>query len=422
MKAHHAKWLLTVALVAAPWGGASAQLPQASSAALGLGFNTTASARGFGAVANNPALLARSGAPAFSLALPAVAVETGLGPIRLRDLAEWEGSLVPTSVKTEWMDRVIASEGQAGRLGAGATALALSIGPVGFQLSSVVGGRTSLAPDAAELLLFGNAGRTGTPRNFELAGSEIDGFWLSTAALSLGLRVSPTLSVGITGKYTVGHGLLFGRDAGSLATSDPLAVQLDFPLLVNPSEDPGFDHGRGLGVDLGAVLELPTLTLGASIQNVLSTFEWDLEGFSYVAAQAFFAQDSTSSSFEEQPASGAPQSFLAAVAEQKLKPVYSVGAEWTLGPLLSLHADVRKRTSGGLELGPDFHAGVGAELRALGFLPLRAHLAAVSGGVQLGGGASLVLGPFHLGGAAALRTGKAEDAVLAMVTLSLGAG
>jgi hypothetical protein len=68
-----------------------------------------------------------------------------------------------------------------------------------------------------------------------------------------------------------------------------------------------------------------------------------------------------------------------------------------------------------------FHAGVGVELRAMSFLPLRAHGAVVTGGMQVGGGASLVLGPVNLSGAAALRTGKIEDSVLGMLTLSFGA-
>ena len=76
----------------------TAQLPQASATALGLGFNTTASARGFAALANNPAGLSMDDGPGFSLAVAAVAVETGLGPITLRDLVDYEGQLVPDAV------------------------------------------------------------------------------------------------------------------------------------------------------------------------------------------------------------------------------------------------------------------------------------------------------------------------------------
>jgi hypothetical protein len=113
--------------------------------------------------------------------------------------------------------------------------------------------------------------------------------------------------------------------------------------------------------------------------------------------------------------------MLEVVAGRTIEPVYSVGAEWRPNSLLRLQGDIRKRASGGLELGPEFHAGVGAELSALSFLPLRAHFGVVSGGVQVGGGASLVLGPVNVSGAGALRTREGESALLGMLTLSFGA-
>jgi hypothetical protein len=411
----------TVALLAALPSAVTGQLPQASAASLGLGYNMTASARGFAAVANNPAGLGHPGSPGFSLAVPAVAVETGVGPITLGDLVHWEGQLIPDAAKTEWLDRVTTAGAQAGTMGASATPLALSIGPVGLQLSAIAGGAVSLTPDAAELLLFGNAGRTGEPRDFDLDGSALDGYVLTTTALSFGLQVSPRLSLGVTGKYTVGNALIVGRDAGSLLSADPLTLQLDFPILMPPSADPGLDHGRGIGVDLGAIWQGPTFAVGATVQNLVNTFEWQIEGFSYLPGHALFEQDSTASAFDEQPATSAPASFLALAAGKTLEPVYSLGAEWRPSSLLRLQGDVRKRAAGGLELGPAFHAGVGAELQALRFLPLRAHIAKVSDGLQLGGGASLVLGPVNLSGAAAWRTGVAGDAVLGMLSLSFGA-
>jgi hypothetical protein len=87
-------------------------------------------------------------------------------------------------------------------------------------------------------------------------------------------------------------------------------------------------------------------------------------------------------------------------------------------PLLRLAADVRKRSAEGLVFGPEFHLGVGAELLAISFLPLRTHLNVVTGGMQIGGGASLVLGPVNLSGGIARRSGDFGAATLGMVTLS----
>lgn len=415
---------LAFTFLAAP---AAAQLPQASATSLGLGFNTTASARGFAALANNPAGLGMADSPGFSLAIPAVAVETGLGPVTLSDLADWDGRLVPDEIKDAWLESVIASGAQAGTVSAGATPVAFSLGSLGFQLSAQAGGQVSLGPDAVQLLLYGNAGRTGQAEDFDLVGSTLDAFLLSTAAVGYGFRASPNLHLGVTAKYTVGSGLVVGRDAGSILQSDPLRAQIEFPVLFTDYEDEfgneregAFDHGSGVGFDVGAIWVGPSLTVGATIQNVVNTFEWDPTGFSYIPGEALFETGSGESDFEERPADGAPQSLLAAAEELTLDPVYSVGVQLDASSLLRLTADIRKRTSGGLVLGPDFHLGVGAELRALSVLPVRAHLAKVSDGVQVGGGASLVLGPVNLSGAVALRTGEVEDATLGMVTLSFG--
>lgn len=412
----HRVLLVMLALVGAPL---SAQLPQASAAALGMGYNTTASARGFAAVANNPAGLGMIDSPGLSLAIPALAVESGLGPVTLADLADWEGRVLPAEVKDGWMGSVVESGGQGGSLALGVTPLALSIGPVGVQLSSRVGGEAILDADAVELLLYGNAGRTGTARDFDLEDSAIDAHLLSTAALSWGFRATDRLHLGATATYTVGSGLIVGRDAGTAIRSDPLSATVQFPVLF-PSDSAGFDNGSGVGLDLGAMWVGPSMTIGATIQNLVNTFAWDVERHSYVAGQALFEQGNAESDFEELPASEAPRSLLDAVDDLTLEPVFAVGIEMSPDPLWRLQADVRKRVSGGLGSGPDFHAGVGAELRALSVLPLRGHFAVVSGGVQVGGGASLVLGPVHLSGALALRTGDISNATLGMITLSFG--
>lgn len=410
----------TLVALALGVGGAQAQLPQASAAALGMGNNVTASARGFAAVANNPAGLGMADTPGFSLAIPALSVELGLGPVTLGDLVDWEGEVVPASEKDLWLQSIADAGGQGGNAGVGATVLALNVGPLGFQLSGVARATMSLAPDAAEVLLYGNAGRTGSPQDYDLSGSTVDGFGLSTAALSFGLPVSEQLSVGVTGKYTMGNALVVGRDMGSQISATPLSVSTDFPVLLPRTENAGFNHGTGVGMDLGAIWTGPAFTLGVTIQNVFHTFEWKLDKLSYVAGQSLFDQSVRDSNFDEQPASAAPASFRKTATDLTIKPVFAAGLALSPTPLLKVEADVRKRVGGGLELGPEFQMGVGAELDALPFLPLRAHMGVVSGGVQLGGGASLILGPVNLSGAIALRTDELQNATLGIVTLSFG--
>lgn len=410
-------WMAGLAfLLAIP---AEAQLPQASATALGMGYNMAASARGFAAVANNPAGLARRDSPGFSIAILPISLGSGLGPVGLGDLATWNGQLVPAPTKDEWLELATAAGGQAGSLELGVTPIALSAGPVGLQLSTVVGGELNLDPAAVELLLYGNAGRTGAPRDFDLAGTRVDGYVLSTAALSFGTRVSDGLHLGATGKYTVGNGLLVGRDAGSVVSADPLGIAIEFPTLVNRSDNPEYDNGSGFGLDLGAIWEGPGITLGVTVQNVVNTFGWKLDGLAYVPGEALFDADTTFSDFDEQPSGAAPVGLREAARSLTLEPVVAVGAEITL-PLLRVQAGVRKRETGGLRFGPEFHAGLGVELTALSAFRPRVHAAVVTEGVQLGGGASLVLGPFNLTGGAALRTGDLRDTTLGMLTISFG--
>lgn len=413
---------LGLSLVAAAALGSTplaAQLPQASARALGLGNNLTAGARGFAAVANNPAGLAHGG-PAFSLALLPISVEAGLDPITLGDLVDYEGQLVPNEVRDTWLDAVGQAGGQSGLAGLGVSGLALNLGRLGFQLSTVAGGQLSLGPDAAELLLYGNAGRTGSPRDFDLEGSTVDAYALSTAAVALGVPVTQRFSLGVTGKYTMGHALVVGRDAGSLLTADPVGVEVDFPVLL-PSDSMGIDNGSGFGLDVGAEWRGERWVVGASIQNLVSTFEWTFDQFAFVPGQAIFDQDTSDSDFDERPVDEAPEALLAAAEGLTLEPVVALGASFAPSPILRVQADVRRRSAEGLQLGPEFHAGVGAELVLFPFLPVRAHVATITDGLQVGGGASLVLGPLNVSGALAAQSGALRDATLAMVSVSFGA-
>lgn len=405
-----------VVLVAAPL---SAQLPHASASALGLGFNNTASARGFAAIAANPAALAHPRGPAFSLNIPAVSTNLGLGPVTLSDLALHSDQLVPVATRNEWLGRVSASGGQGGAATAAATPLALTVGTIGLQVSTVVGGAATLSPGAVELMLFGNAGRTGVAEDFDLNGSVIDAFALSTAAVSLGLEVSKGLYVGATGTYSMGHGVVMARDANSFFQADPLELQLDFPALLPRTDDMAMDHGTGYGLNLGLLYEETGMSIGVTVENVMNTFEWRTDDMSYVPATAIFNLDGGQTNFDEMPADQAPAVILDELAALTLEPAFAVGVELRPSELLSLSADVKKRT-GGLALGPEFHAGVGAEVRALPFLPLRAHVVKVTGGMQVGGGASLVLGPVNISGAAAVRTDAQENSVLGAFALSFG--
>ena len=248
---------------------ASAQLASASAAELGFG-SPVANARGITAIATNPAALAHR--PGFSLSLGPVSAESGLDPITLADLADYSGEVVPASVRNSWLDLIAAEGGQAGRVDLGVTALAMTLGDFGFQFSVLGSADLLLNADGAELLLFGNAGRTGQPRDFELGGSRIDGFLVSTAAVGWGFRATPRLSLGVTGKFHTGHGFIVARDGGSTVSSDPVEVSLRFPTLATLEDSDGVDGGNGFGLDVGARYVHGWWTFGATVRNLVNTF------------------------------------------------------------------------------------------------------------------------------------------------------
>ena len=70
---------------------AFAQLPNASPAATGLSGAFTARARGYDAIAWNPANLGLRDNPGFSLGMLAVSASSGLDPISLSDIAPYLG-------------------------------------------------------------------------------------------------------------------------------------------------------------------------------------------------------------------------------------------------------------------------------------------------------------------------------------------
>ena len=400
----------------------SAQLANASAATLGVGGNATAVARGFGAISVNPAGLGMPGA-GFSLALAPVAVRQGLGPVTLSDLTDFEGALVPAATKAEWLARVVAEGRQAGTAGAEVSEVALSIGHLGFQFSTLAGASMNLAPDVVEAVLYGNAGRTGEPTDLSLSGSGVDAFGVSTAGVSLGVPLSSEngdMALGVTLKYSVGHVVAVGRDQGGSVQSDPVRVDVDFPLVTFDQDRGTFNNGSGIGVDVGFQLKRDRVSFGAAVLNAFNTFAWNEDKLVYRPGTALLEKGSYDIDFGKQPIASAPVAIRQILDDQRFDPVISLGGAYDVGPDFTVSADIRNRFGDGMSLSPKLHAGVGAEYRGLKVLYLRGGGAVISDGIQFGGGASLVLGSVSLSFAGAIQQRDMEDTNIAQVSLSFG--
>ena len=416
--------ILSLALGAASFAGtASAQLPSASTAVLGTANNYTALARGFTAIALNPAGLGMPGNPGFSLTFFPVQVQAGLNAIRVADIAAFDEMKIPVATKEEWLQSVITEESLALRGGFAVTELALSAGPVGLQVSTVGDFDASLGPDAVELALFGNAGRTGTTRNMNLQGTSGDGWMATTAALSLGIPLPDnrggSLAAGATLKYTVGHVVGLVRDDGSMITANPIGIDLMLPSIA-PDSLTG-NNGTGMGLDLGMAWEGSIWAFSATLQNVFNTFQWNLDDFAYRPGEVFAEADSTATDFDAVPAVNAPVALRNELLAQSFGTAFSLGAAFRHSDRLVLTADHRKDSGETLFFGEGSHIGVGAELRLLPFLPLRGGLSRISGGaVHWAGGVGLELGPVHFSGAYLTEKNSAGEFRAVTFALSFG--
>jgi hypothetical protein len=410
--------------------GVAAQVRSASPTVSGTAYNSTAFVRAYGSVGGNPAGLGMPGTPPWSFALPAVGLRRTLGPVSLAEVNEFAGAVLPASRRHAWLERIEAVGGQAGGGGVEVTGLAANAGRLGFQHTTVAVGDALLNPDAAELVLFGNAGRTGEARDFVLEGSRMDASLFSTFSVALGqplpLRVSghedEALAVGVTLRYVVGHVLVLGRDLGGRVGSDPLEVSLEFPLIVTDSEAAGpWDRGSGVAVDVGAGWEGGPWAAAVVLRNALNTFAWDPAALKMRPGSAQFDEDGSRSDFEVVPFEEAPAPLRDEVERLGFAPTLVLSAGYRASANLSVSADLRRELGEGIAMGPDTHLGAGVEFRPHPRLPLRGGLAYISDGMRAGGGLGLALPPIHLGVSAMYESGPVAGGSHLALTLSVGA-
>lgn len=387
----------------------AAQLPSASAAAFGMGGNYVAEARGFNAMAWNPANLGLPGGPAFSINAITINGNTGLDPVKLNDVTAFGGQRIPNATKEAWLT-AIGSGRERGTVDGGVSLVALSFGRIGLQVGASGTGEANLNQDAVEALLYGNAGRTGTAKDLSLAGSSASGSSFVTGAASVAFplpfkpsgRAGEQFSFGVTGKYVVGAAMGRAQDNGSTVTSSNIAVS--FPaIFTHPDSISGEGSGSGMGLDLGLAWSDGSTTIGATVRNVVNTFAWDTKSLVSSPGIVKFNGTVNDTEFETAPYSSAPAAMRAALEAEKFKPEFAAGISRRLNKV-TITADASTRLADGIDIGPNMHVGVGAELRFLPFLPIRGGVAAISEGYQVAGGAGLRLGPVEIGAGGSMRS------------------
>ena len=399
----------------------------ASAAATAMGGNYTAVARNFNAVAWNPANLGLPGNSRFSIAV-SPQLGLGTGPITLQDVNDYAGIIVPQAVREAWLQKVIDNGGQ--NLGGdiNLTPLALSIGRFALSATTTVRADGDLPPAMAELLLFGNAGRTGVPQDYTLSDLALDANATTTFGLAYGRRVPLVpigdLAIGVTGKYMLGHGAASMRDDGSTITSNPLRVVIDAPVVLTDTAET-MNNGTGFGFDVGATWQVGNLRASAVVHDIVNTFAWKTDNLYYLPVRATFDQDSSTSAVEDiLPLSSAPQALQddlrKRIEQSKVNPMLALGVAWTGFKRVTLAADLRQRFGEGIELGPKTQIGLGAELRLIPFIPLRAGITTLGDGMRYSGGFGLEFGFFNLQAAALLMAAEGRNDTGFGLTMSFG--
>jgi hypothetical protein len=447
---HATGGLLTILLVASPV--ASAQQPNTSAAALGLDGNFMARARGYEAVAWNPANLGLPGNPRFSLTLLPVAASLTLAPVTLGDIKDVQDykppQVVPRATRQAWLDKVTAAGGEKGTPFGGAS-VALSAGPVAVELGATFFGFVDLNPDAIEALLFGNvptsgSGPNGTDvRNLSFKDSKLDAGGVTSLAVSYGRafgdqkRGGGTLAFGGTIKSLWGAFVAVGKDAGSDidATGGTISVpsvgtrsfqdcrddlgQLKSGCTVMPG--PGGTSGFGFGADVGVAWTRDKLVLSSAIQNLFNTFKWDESVMSYRPGLAHFDANGDSTNLDEQPYANAPASLKAALANYKFKPAIAMGLGYAWTNDITISTDLRQQMGNeeSIVIGPKTSLGAGVEYRGIPHLALRGGADYITGGTAFSFGASLRFGRYELGAAMAAQQGDNKGKSLMVNFFSL---
>ena len=419
---------LTVLLVAllAP-AALRAQMPNIAPRSVALAGAYTSLARGVEAVAWNPAMLGARGGPEITFALPRLSLELGSNTYSWQDFRHYANRNLTDQDKQDLLGKIALDDSVLTiRSIVGLAPIGISAGPVAITAATSGDMDLSLGRDAIELVLYGNAHRTGPGQYFTARGSSGRAWAATTIAGSIALPFNlpqGRLSVGATYKYVIGHFIGRANEVQSSFTVAPLlaaqaegqALYTDYTSDYSPSKPDDIlggqgKAGSGYGVDLGATLQLGgrSATLSVALINAVGKMTWDAARLTYErtgytldqTTTGGVQQDSTHfvlttpAAIEADPAARALRDSV--LAHGDFARIARLGFALRSGAL-SLSADAHVRLKEGLDRQPARYVAGGIEYRLLGILPLRAGVGWDFGeSLTLAGGAGLQLLGIHL--------------------------
>jgi hypothetical protein len=410
---------------------AGAQPTALSASSVGLAGSGGADARRADAASANPALLAMPGAPRASVQLPTFDAGVALAPVGLAALSEHEGTLIPDDVRADWLSLIRETGAQTLDGSTTVRGLAVQVGRWALVGGVTIGGHASLPPEAAQLVLFGNAGRTGALEDVAVRGGTARGWAVSSVGVSHGRRLpgaplGGALAVGATVSYLSGHrlvdaSLLDADVAGSAGSVSMRATTLEW----------GDDlpaGASGFGVDVGAAWARERLTLGLTVRNAVNTLRFGANDAWVREREIDATTDSTRSATRSGALAGsaafgaATRDHAADVEETaRFRPAVRLAARWALSSRWDVVADAQTQSPStrALVVGPERALAMGTDWRPFSAIALRAGAAVEQSNgdsrAVLAGGLGLRLGAFTLDAGFARRAaGDADDVRVGM--------
>lgn len=387
---------------------AGAQPPISSARSLGLANSYSARARGYEAAAWNPANLALPDMPKWSLGVIGVSAYVNNNSLSYGQITDLYGSFIDEATKEALLadirrddpDRMLDLS-----VDVGASALSASIWRFAVGFGVVGAGDARVSPDALELILYGNVGQDGSGKDFDLEGSEGEGWALSHISVSYAQPFTipavdgMTLSVGAGAKYGIAHALARVLDRGSVLTFEPLAGSIDVEVLNSTDAD----LGRWWSLDLGVAVDWRKLTAGIALQNAFGNIGWNADDFELQVVNATADFQSTSSAdttiafVDMSPDEQARVSDFLDRADVPTR--LRLGGLYRFSPIFTLSADYEQLLDGTLRTRWNQVLSLGGELMPFKILPLRAGLATDFSALAITGGLGIYAGPLHIDGA-----------------------
>lgn len=387
----------------------AAQLPRATGRSVGMVHSATAAARGYEAIAWNPALLGMPDRPSFSLNVIQATAGSWSNAFDAGDVLKYEGDTLTTADKDTILAKIPDGSPMTLGLGVDATGIALTVRNFGFMIAGRGAAEGRVSRDFAELILYGNLQRraVGNPP-FTADSSAAAGWAGGTVAASFALPIGvPTghLAVGATVKVTQGAIIAGVQDLGSMLQTNPFVGEARAHLLYT-HPDSSLWNGFGVGADLGVAYDLISgVRLGLAIENAVSSMSWDEDALLYQRREYRLEQqgdvyaDSVISEIEETPFDETDpiQAALrdSLVGRSTFPTRVRAGAMLRVGPVL-LAGDAMVRLKRGLVSEESRRVSAAAEL-PLSVVALRGGLATdLETGVTFGGGLGVKGGPLRV--------------------------